>query len=141
MKLFRRFKKTSCLVDETLFNSLKFKICLGHYFKFSCVEIAMSSTKILQAEKIEELSEEISSNLMLLVRINLKRLDKLQKLKKLFLEFAGDCSVFFVFFNMSINSVTEKLKLLVLYYRNKTPIVDHHQTVSMHQTRYNHKKT
>lgn len=99
LKLFSRFKKTSCLVDETLFNSLKFKICLGHYFKFSCVEIAMSSTKILQAEKIEELSEEISSNLMLLVRINLKRLDKLQKLKKLFLEFAGDCSVFFVFFN------------------------------------------
>lgn len=47
---------------------------------------------------------------------------------------------FFVFSYLSINSVTEKLKLLVLYYRNKTPIVDHHQTVSMHQTRYNHKK-
>lgn len=97
LNLFSGFEKISCLVSEILFKNLKFQLKLGGYFKFCCVEIEKASKKALKAEQIEKLNELNQKKLCLVVKIGVESVNKLEKLKNLFLNFVGESSVFFVF--------------------------------------------
>lgn len=99
LKLFGKFKNFFCLINENYFKNLNFELKVSDCFKFYCSEEQIGTRKFCQVKKVEELSRIDEKKLILVVKIELSLVKKIEELEEIFKHFVGDSLVFFVLEN------------------------------------------